>query len=296
MRIFNVIILLIALLAVTVEHGLAAAPTTLNYQGMLQDSNNDPVTGSHTITFRLYGENGASFWTEEQAVSLDLSGRFSVTLGSDNDNTLDPADFTGTTSIGIQVGTEPELAPPQQLTSVAYAVKAGNGNPVGTILEFAGATAPEGYLLCDGAEVLRDTYAGLFAVIGTIYGLGDGSTTFNVPDKRNRTSFGAGDAYNLGDEVGSATKTITIANMPSHNHTATINPDGSHTHGLYIQDNGGSTWGVLQGHQGSYGTPHIRNTTSAGNHSHVITMNNTGSGVPINVLNPGIITNFIVKY
>ncbi len=104
----------------------------------MTDSTDKPVTGEHTITFRLYGENGNSFWTEEQDVTLDLSGRFSVTLGSDNDNTLDPVDFTGTTSIGIQVGTESELAPPQQLTSVAYALNAANGTPPGGIIMWSG--------------------------------------------------------------------------------------------------------------------------------------------------------------
>lgn len=57
--------------------------------------------------------------------------------------------------------------------------------PTGTILPFGGTTAPAGYLLCDGSAVSRTTYAALFAVIGTTYGLGDGSTTFNLPQLEN---------------------------------------------------------------------------------------------------------------
>lgn len=62
-----------------------------------------------------------------------------------------------------------------------------DGNPVGTILAFAGNGAlPDGYLMCDGAAVSRTDYADLFAVIGTIYGAGNGSTTFNLPNTITR--------------------------------------------------------------------------------------------------------------
>lgn len=60
------------------------------------------------------------------------------------------------------------------------------GNPPGTIITFAGSNAPSGYLVCNGAAVSRTTYARLFSAIGTIYGAGDGSTTFNVPDMTAR--------------------------------------------------------------------------------------------------------------
>ncbi len=56
----------------------------------------------------------------------------------------------------------------------------------GTVLDFAGTTAPDGWLMCFGQAVSRTTYANLFAKIGTIYGAGDGSTTFNLPDCRGR--------------------------------------------------------------------------------------------------------------
>jgi hypothetical protein len=54
--------------------------------------------------------------------------------------------------------------------------------PTGAVIPFAGASAPAGWLLCNGVAVSRATYAGLFAVIGTRWGIGDGATTFNVPD------------------------------------------------------------------------------------------------------------------
>lgn len=61
-----------------------------------------------------------------------------------------------------------------------------NGVPVGTVLPFAGSSTPAGYVLCNGAAVSRTTYAALFAVIGTTYGAGNGSTTFNLPNYTNK--------------------------------------------------------------------------------------------------------------
>ena len=67
------------------------------------------------------------------------------------------------------------------------------GAPVGSVIYFAGSAAPEGYLVCDGSLVNRRTYAALFAVIGTTYGAGNGSTTFALPDLRDRVAWGSTD-------------------------------------------------------------------------------------------------------
>lgn len=66
------------------------------------------------------------------------------------------------------------------------------GTPPGTVITYAGNTAPTGYLACDGLAVNRTTYSALFAAIGTIYGTGDGSTTFNLPDLRGYFVRGSG--------------------------------------------------------------------------------------------------------
>lgn len=99
--------------------------------------------------------------------------------------------------------------------------------PTGAILDFAGATAPTGYLLCDGAAVSRTTYAALFSTIGTTYGVGNGSTTFNLPDFRGRMSIGVGDGtatghtdHPLGQAGGEETHVLTVTEMPSHSHVA----------------------------------------------------------------------------
>lgn len=80
--------------------------------------------------------------------------------------------------------------------------------PTSTILPFAGSTVPNGWLLCNGAAVSRMVYADLFEVIGTVYGAGDGSTTFNLPDMRNRYPIGAGDNA-LGTKVAEQLPNIT---------------------------------------------------------------------------------------
>ena len=90
--------------------------------------------------------------------------------------------------------------------------------PAGIIMPFAGTTAPEGYLMCDGSAVSRTTYATLFGVIGTTFGAGDGSTTFNVPDISGRVPLGVSSTHLLGSTGGSETVTLTEQELPAHVH------------------------------------------------------------------------------
>ena len=80
--------------------------------------------------------------------------------------------------------------------------------PIGAILAFGGATAPAGWMICNGAAISRTTYAALFAAIGTAFGAGDGSTTFNIPDLREATTKGAGET---GQTVGNHVKSGGLA-------------------------------------------------------------------------------------
>lgn len=102
--------------------------------------------------------------------------------------------------------------------------------PTGTIFALGGGQVPTGYLLCDGAGVSRTLYAALFNTIGTAWGAGDGSTTFNVPDLRGRSIIGVGSGVGLtprqpGDKGGEETHKLTVSEMPSHNH----GPPAGHT-------------------------------------------------------------------
>lgn len=94
--------------------------------------------------------------------------------------------------------------------------------PSGVVVPFAGNSAPSGYLLCDGSAVSRSTYSALFSVIGTTYGVGDGSTTFNLPDTRQR--------FTLGKSV-SGTGSTLGATGGNIDHVHTVNPPSTTTSG-----------------------------------------------------------------
>lgn len=119
-------------------------------------------------------------------------------------------------------------------------------NPVGTISPFAGATAPDGWLLCQGQELSRNTYQRLYDVIGDSFGAGDGSTTFNLPDLR--------DYFVRGRRSGRAVGNVEQDSIKSHTHTGTAQSDGAHTHA-------GTT--NVDGFHSHTGT-----TDNAGGHSH----------------------------
>lgn len=141
--------------------------------------------------------------------------------------------------------------------------------PVGALIPFAGSSAPDGFLLCDGDAVSRTTYAELFAEIGTTFGEGDGSTTFNLPDFRGRMAIGvaaSGTASALGETGGAIDHTHT---GPSHSHAAgTLAADeaGAHTH------SNPTTSSVDLSH--THSNP---NTSSTGSHSHTLTSGSTSS-------------------
>lgn len=102
--------------------------------------------------------------------------------------------------------------------------------PVGSIVPYGGATAPSGWLLCQGQAVSRTTYAELFAVIGTAYGSGDDSTTFNIPDLREATTKGAGlsgKSENHYDADGVALGEFIEDRIQSHTHGVLNGFDGS---------------------------------------------------------------------
>ncbi|MEM3097395.1 MAG: tail fiber protein, partial [Nitrososphaerales archaeon] len=157
--------------------------------------------------------------------------------------------------------------------------------PTGTILSYGGSTAPSGWLLCDGSEVSRTTYSALFNVIGETYGVGDGSTTFNLPDLRGRFAVGVGshadvDALNDNDGVAvgsrrpahSHSQSLSVGSV-GHSHSFSINSDGAHSH--TFQGGAGTTTAFAPGTQ-TRAAQSGRTTSSAGDHSHSISTSTDG--------------------
>lgn len=168
--------------------------------------------------------------------------------------------------------------------------------PPGVIWEYGGAAAPSGWLLCNGDAVSRSTYAALFAIVGTAYGAGNGTTTFNVPDRRDRFGIGASGTVALGSTGGSLTTggtALTIAQLPSHTHTGTTNSAGDHSHSIPFGPRSGSGAAVSD----SIGNGTLASTNSAGAHTHTFTTDATGSGDTHThtATPPYVASNYIIK-
>lgn len=119
--------------------------------------------------------------------------------------------------------------------------------PTGLISPFGGPTAPDGFLLCDGAAVSRTEYADLFAVIGDSYGVGDGSSTFNLPDLQGRVPVGLDESQTEFDTLG---KSGGHKLMQNHRHrygagnqsVPLVNPSSANMFVMNIQDSGSGTY------------------------------------------------------
>jgi len=148
--------------------------------------------------------------------------------------------------------------------------------PVGTIVPFGSSSIPSGWLECNGAAVSRTTYAALFTAIGTTYGAGNGSTTFNVPDLRGRTSIGQGTgsgltARTIGATGGEETHILSTAELPAHTHTLSL-------------------------YEASPGNPVVTKTGDSVGNIATINSGSTGSDAAHNTMPPFVVTAYIIKY
>lgn len=166
--------------------------------------------------------------------------------------------------------------------------------PVGAVLTYAGATAPTGWLLARGQAVSRTDYAALFAAIGVAHGLGDGSTTFNLPDGRGRVAVGkdnmGGTPANRVTAAVSGLAATTLGatggdqRLQDHNHGVN---DPGHAHSTSTVDAGpGDGQAGFGGASSSFGQT---NSAQTG-----ITVQNAGSGNAANI-QPSIVLNWIIR-
>ncbi len=180
--------------------------------------------------------------------------------------------FTGTpTAATAATGTSST-----QLATTAFATAAISPF-TGSMLMWPTATPPTGFLLCNGQTASRAAYAALFAIVGTLFGAGDGSTTFTLPDYRDRMPVGAGTTYSANSLGGSKD-----ASLPSHNHTATVTDPG-HKHEQYVIPNlSGNGYGYTSPAVGPFTWPNGATTTLNDNMQNAdtgITVTNAAQGV-----------------
>ena len=199
--------------------------------------------------------------------------------------------------------------------------------PAGSIICYSGENVPQGWLFCNGQAISRTTYHKLFNTIGTIYGTGNGTTTFNLPNLQDRFPMGKGTS-SLGVTGGSDTVTLTSDKIPSHSHTASVGSAGEHSHTATTDTNGSHTqsyddayFAENSGADNRFGTSagtdndndyyfrdnlvtgdagdhsHTLTTNTEPSHTHTVTIDNTGTTNPtIDITNKYITLNYIIRF
>jgi microcystin-dependent protein len=173
------------------------------------------------------------------------------------------------------------------------------GIPTATIVPWSSSSVPSGFLECDGAAVSRSTYSALFAIIGTTYGSGDGSSTFNVPDLCDNVPVGKSNNKNVGSTGGAntvantstANATLSTAQLASHAHPNAVTfvrpPHGNNNPGPNpaVPSNEYTPWGNRP--------TALPNTGSGSAHSHNMSASFTGDAT--SVVQPYLTVIYIIK-
>lgn len=274
---------------------ITASDHNENYSDIATEiTNSVAVDGQSTMTGQLKAASG----------TVAAPG---ITFGADTDSGLYRI---GANNLGVAVGGTKIVDVASTGATIvgdmnATTVKQGGFSllPVGVFFPYAGSSAPSGYLFCDGSAVSRTTYASLFSAIGTAYGTGDGSTTFNLPDLKGRVPAGkessatrltstyfGGNSTALGATGGSESHTLTTAQLASHTHVNTLTDPG-HTHSTNSVSFTGSQ-NIQSGSGANLNTSGLTSTSSTTGIT--ITNASAGSGSAHNNVQPTIISNYII--
>lgn len=179
--------------------------------------------------------------------------------------------------------------------------------PAGTMILFGGTSTPSGWFWCDGSAYSRTTYAALFAAIGTTWGVGDGSTTFNVPDLRGRAPIGVGQGSGLtnrtlGSKLGEESHALTLAENGPHTHTGGLHTHvgGEHTHTINAcyHDSGASGGSVVSGtlHTSDNNKTTLSGGAVATSSDGAVATTSSGSGTAHNTMQPSLVVNYLIKF
>jgi Phage Tail Collar Domain len=212
---------LIAIVLVA-SNAMAQAPQAIPYQAVVRNAAGNIVPNKLIglrFGIRDLSAVGTRIYLEEQKATTNSLGLFVVNVGQ---GTLvfgyQPLSVinweNGAKFLEVEIdttgGTTYTSLGTQQLSSVPYALNAGNGVPVGTVVAFMGNTPPPGWLLCNHAEISRTDYKNLFAVIGVSSGPGNGTTTFHIPEMRGLFLRGRDGGVNQDPDAASRTGTYGV--------------------------------------------------------------------------------------
>lgn len=299
-----------------------SVPALMNYQGRLTDEAGQPLpNGTYAVQFRLWnsavaGQPGQTLvWGRQYEVTL-VNGVFNAILGGPGGAALPEAAavndlqfafgeaerYLGLTLARLHDGTvigdaqRKEILPRQQLLSAPFAVNASNGSPPGSVIAFAGSAAPPGWILCDGRLLDRSVHRRLFLAIGEVWGAGDGTTTFGVPDLRGRAPIGAGagpglSPRRLASALGSESKSLAVSEIPAHRHFSFRSTDANQV----------LTAGNTPTYQGWVGTIALPNADfqyTIRAHEGVADVgltSPTGDGQAFSLVPPSLVLNYIIK-
>lgn len=189
--------------------------------------------------------------------------------------------------------------------------------PAGTIIMSGCINAPTGWLQCDGQLLAKIDYYELWLAIGNAYTDISSGTHFKVPDMQGRCAIGNSNTRALGTYGGEETHALTVAEMPSHDHSGSTNTNGSHTHSITDPGHAHTIWTRQDDYNEGGGNPPSfadddgdniltwnninSNTTgisinSGGSHSHAFTTGTTGSGDAHNIMQPFMVVRYLIKY
>lgn len=285
-----------------------ATETVAGIAEIATQSKMNAATDDETIVTPLKFANTAA--TNSQAGTIKTSTNAQVATGTDTTTSVTPAalaSLQATTSLAglASIATNAEaLALTNALKYITPATLASviatlSQVPVGTSVDFAGSTAPAGYLMQFGQAVSRTTYAVLFSVVGTTYGVGDGATTFNLPDCRGnvvagKDNMGGTPAGRLTGQPGGVTGTVLGALGGVELASLSIAQLPNHTHAFGDSDNAYTQNSQLQiGTGGSNPFAPTTNQTGVANSGNI---GHTGGANGHNNVQPTIIMNKIIKF
>ena len=214
--------------------------------------------------------------TDENTTHIGNLSNLATYENSDLVRAINEVDSNTNTNTG-NIGNLTDLETTIKSNLVGAINEVNTDTPIGAIMPYAGTSAPSKYLICDGSAVSRTTYEALYSIIGTRYGNGDGSTTFNLPNLKGRTIVGRdllqSDFHEIGATGGEKVHLLTVNEIPSHNHDINIPKM------LYSDVSSGSVLG---------GESIVGQTTHQ--------TGNTGGGQAHNNMQPYIVLNYIIRY